>query len=252
MNRMINRTLIATLSVVALLVTVLAFGAPGDRLTQQDSTLPVAVAGGAPVSAALATGEVPPDTQAVTGEVVLSTPSELVLHTSSGMQRFSITPETQMLVPAAEGDTVTVLYKPAVGAGNATVVKTTAANAQSTSQGAATAEASTSAATAAGASTEPPATAEAVSGSEAGAMAAGTENAGPAVEQQRSSSDTGPTTASSVSGGQPPVESSQPTNGEAATQRVTKLPKTASPLPLIGLIGLLTLVGAVVLGAVRY
>jgi hypothetical protein len=47
----------------------------------------------------------------VTGEVLISTPTYLVLATPSGMKRFEITPQSKITGGDAEGDEVTISYR---------------------------------------------------------------------------------------------------------------------------------------------
>ncbi len=249
MNRVINRTPFVVLAVVALMIAIPSDAAPGAQRSQEDSAMAVAATGGGSAPAALPTGEVPPDTQAVTGQVVMATPSELVLHTSAGIQRFSVNQDTQMLVPAAEGDTVTVFYRPAAGAGNATVVKTTAeiqpgASVPETDTGEAASEVASSnpATDTAGAAVA----GTSASGDDASAATAADQTAAGAT-QQPSSGAQGDTASSTAAAPEAPASAD-----ESNTNRVTRLPKTGSPLPLIGLAGLLALAGAVVLRAVRF
>jgi len=248
MNRVINRTPFVVLSVAALLLAAPSFAAPGEQHSQQDSTLPVAAAGGGPAPAALPTGEIPPDTQAVTGQVVMSTPSELVLHTSSGMQRFSFSADTQMLVPAAEGDTVTVFYKPAAGAGNAAVVKTTAEMTPGGSVPETNTDAATSEVAAANPTTDiPEVTVGGTSASGDESSTAGVSDQSATAAQSPAGGEEGGTASATMAGPQAPTAA-----GESNADRVTRLPKTASPLPLIGLAGLLALAGVGLLRAVRF
>jgi hypothetical protein len=123
-----KRTLITVLSMVALALAVPSFATPAPQMMEQGSSAPVVAVGGGPEMGLPPQAAVPAHEMAVTGEVVMSSPEEVILHTASGIRRFEITPDTQMLAGAANGDVVTVLYQPARGFVKASVV-TSAPNA---------------------------------------------------------------------------------------------------------------------------
>ncbi len=56
-----------------------------------------------------------PNEKFVTGQVVLSTPSEVALHTATGMREFAISSGTEETLAPVEGEAVTVGYVPEKG-----------------------------------------------------------------------------------------------------------------------------------------
>jgi hypothetical protein len=223
-----NRTLIAVFAVAAVLLTAPSFAARDNQVQQQSaSSIPTDVGGLAPAPIVPAQGAVPANEMSVTGQVMLSTPDELVLHTASGMQRFVVTPDTQMLAGAAEGDTVTVFYTTETNPAKATVVKTSA----NASEG----NVHTTKMAAGPAAGEPPTVT---------AMNATSE---PTTDQPAAANDEQNT----MNQPEKPATNSQRMGTKAGITRTTRLPKTASDLPLIGVTGLLALAGAVLVRAAR-
>ncbi len=104
-----NRTLFAVASAVTLVLGVSSFAGPPTDMREAPPSLAVTAAGAA-LPAAMPQGTVPTNEKAVSGEVVMWTPNQLILHTAKGVERFQITPQTAMLAGAAEGDRVTVFY----------------------------------------------------------------------------------------------------------------------------------------------
>jgi hypothetical protein len=117
-----KRTLIAVLSTVALALAAPSFAASTVQVMEQNSSSPTAAVGGGPLVELPQEVGIPAKGMTVTGVVVMSSPDEIILRTTSGARRFEITPETQMLAGAADGDVVTVLYEPAYGSVRASIV----------------------------------------------------------------------------------------------------------------------------------
>ncbi|MGE5235983.1 MAG: hypothetical protein ACM3O7_06530 [Acidobacteriota bacterium] len=147
-----------------------------------------------------------------TGTVEMKTPDEIVLGTDAGLQHFAITAETERPLDFAKGDEVDLWYLPEANGQPARVTRI----AHSTKAKSATRVASTAA---------------------------------PA-----------PVTAPPVETGQAPAPAPAPPAHHAMTHpaaaappatRTGHLPKTASDLPLIGLLGLVSLAGAGVVRAIR-
>jgi hypothetical protein len=111
MNRIFVAAVVTAIATVAL--PALASDHPPE--SQVTSQVSVAPSIGAPLPAVVARGVILPKGEAVSGEVVMSTPAELVIHTTKGLQTFEITPQTQMLVGASEGEDVTITFRPAGG-----------------------------------------------------------------------------------------------------------------------------------------
>jgi hypothetical protein len=222
-----SRTLIAVVSTVALVFAVPSFAARGSRALAPSSA-PAMGAAPQPISPQ---GALPAYAMAVTGEVVFSTPDELVVHTPTGIQRFVVTPDTQLAAGAAQGAVVTVRHTTEAGHARATVV---------------TQQAKT--------------TMNARTGQAGGVIA-------PAVEQPMdvAMNDAGPTSDAPVApkSGQPagsntsmtdtgkPAGQNRPMVNRAPREPLHRLPKTATSLSLIGLTGLLALAGGPALRAVR-
>jgi len=82
--------------------------------------------GGGPIATVVtpvAKPEVAGNEAFVTGEVVMTTPSEIVIHTDKGMERFTVGPEMANAYVPVEGDTVTLGYVPAAGTVRRTTIK---------------------------------------------------------------------------------------------------------------------------------
>jgi hypothetical protein len=119
-----NHTLIAVLSTVVLVLAAPSFAARDEQSGQPNpASSAQSSIGGAPVSPVIEQGRVLAGDMVATGDVMMSDPGELVIHTSSGMRRFEITPATQMYAGTAEGDVVTVFYKPEAGSARVVSVK---------------------------------------------------------------------------------------------------------------------------------
>jgi hypothetical protein len=99
-----NRTLVTAVSFAALILAVPLFA----TVTPQ-SAHPGLVS---------RTGQV----KVVTGEVLFTTPVDIVLRTPSGVQKFEITRHSQILGGTGEGDIVTITYRPEVVAAKAPAV----------------------------------------------------------------------------------------------------------------------------------
>ncbi len=104
-----NRTLLELAISAALVMSGAAFAAPSIEMQQEASAPSTVAGGGGSIPAANLSGTAPANTTAVSGEVVLWTPGEIVLRTAKGLQTFQLTPQTQMTIGAAEGDYVTVI-----------------------------------------------------------------------------------------------------------------------------------------------
>jgi hypothetical protein len=110
-----NRMLVAATFTAIVTLAAPAFAADQPPENRDASTGIVEASGGAPMPAFARQGVVPVKGEAVSGTVLISTPGELVVHTAKGLQRFTITPKTEMTVGAAEGEDVTVVFRPARG-----------------------------------------------------------------------------------------------------------------------------------------
>lgn len=209
-----NRTFVAVLLAAGLLAAApsLASDTRTDLRGAEPATSSVSGGGGVGtlVTPEQAQAAVTGDEQQVTGEVVMVTPSEITLHTASGMKRFELTRETQETLAPVEGETVTLYYVPAPGTARASVIHEASAAPTGASNGVQQA-AETSAAPALGMNTDHP------------------EEAAIAAEATT------------------PQPVSAPASMPETPTRVKRLPKTASETPLIGLAGLLALSGAAVL-----
>jgi len=104
-----NRTLLAIATSAALVIGIAAFAAPSIDMQQEASVSPTITAGGGSAPTVSLPGTASTNAAAVSGEVVLFTPGEIVLRTAKGLERFQLTPQTQMTIGAAEGDYVTVI-----------------------------------------------------------------------------------------------------------------------------------------------
>lgn len=208
------RGLVAVVGAAALTVAVPSF-AQRARMDRQDagSSSAGATGGGpseAPAPWSSQQGPAPKEVF-VTGEVVMTTPSEVVLHTSTGMQKFALTPQLDEEFVPVEGETVTVGYVPAPGSVKATTVRKAAA-----------------------ANTAPKQVLEAIAPPSVQVPTQDTMTAG--------APDGGSTTAEPSSS--TPAEASEPSGGQ---HHRTELPKTASHRPLILLVGLSALAAAGIL-----
>jgi hypothetical protein len=112
MNRMFVAVMVAAIATAA----GQAFAAPDEVMMRSDvSGSAIAADAGTPVPMVIVQGALPAKGEAVSGTVMVSTPGEIVLHTSKGLQTFEITPKTEMLAGPAEGENVTVMFAPAPG-----------------------------------------------------------------------------------------------------------------------------------------
>jgi hypothetical protein len=221
-----NRTLIAVLSTVAMVLAVPSFAGKQQPLQPSQAYSTETSGGGVPAPAVVESGRVPAGEMVVNGEVMMSDPDELVVHTSSGIRRFRITRTTEMYAGAAEGDVVTVLYKPEAGSVTVVSVKRVGVSKDGPVQPAKM--------------VKPPAQTTyrrpmAMKDSKPAVMPK--TNAKPAVMKMAQA--------------QQPAAAPEPMKNTASTPSAKRLPKTASDLPLIGLVGLLGLAGAVTLRVAR-
>ncbi len=209
-----NRTFVAVLAAAAMLAAATSFAVSTHADLQSADPVALPVSGGAGVATTVSPGQAQAtltgDEQQVTGEVVMVTPSEITLHTSSGMKRFEVTPQTQETLSPVEGETVTLYYVPGEGSARASVINEASATPTGASQDVQAAPATPAEAPAAVSTVQPE----------------------------------GPTMAAEATTPEPPSSSA---GAADATPRVTRLPRTASATPLIGLAGLLALTGAAVL-----
>lgn len=210
-----SRTFFAVVTAAVLVTAMPALAIEQHGPENQTASQPVAgaVGGGGMALTVGATAPVAtvPNERFVTGQVVLSTPSEVALHTATRLREFAISSGTDETLAPVEGETVTVGYVPEKG----TVVIGTAQTA-TTSQG-------------------PVRVAEATA---------------PAIERpvQNAMNAAGPAE-STPSAAAEPAESTPatPAASPAAAKvvhRMTRLPKTASDRPLILLAGLLAVAAA--------
>ena len=145
-----------------------------------------------------------PNEEFATGQVVMTTPSEVVLHTAKGMREFAVSPQTDEALVPVEGATVAVGYVPEHG-----TVQIIASRSVATNQAPMrVAEATTAPAV------EPP-----------------TQNAMNTAEPAE------PTPATVAAPAASPAAAK-------VSHRITRLPKTASDRPLILLAGLLAVAAA--------
>lgn len=203
-----NRTSIAVATVAVLATALPSFAAdhsPEYQVASGPQT--VASSGGAAVSiATTAQLKTLPGEQFVTGDVVLVTPDEVVLHTAKGMQKFAVTGQTDETSTPYQGERITVGYIPERGA-----VQVLASRPQATNQN------STRVAEA----TMPPAN-ENKAGNTWGAAKPAKAEPAPA-----------------------PMPAVQPAVAKSASAHPrARLPKTASERPLILVIGLFAVAGA--------
>ncbi len=230
-----KRALVTIFAAVAITFGVSSFAARGNHLLDQqmdpnagNSNAPATSAGGVVPAGEMNT--VPADAQSVTGEVVMATPSEITLRTSSGLQRFKLTPQTEQSSGYAEGEWVTVYYTPEQG-----TVKITTADA--TVQQQASPQPETTASTASG---DDPAQATQPSMNDS-------DQAGDQASSQAPPQPTEPAETQATSPSNEPAAAAAPATTTSATTQTKKLPKTASDLPLLGLIGVLATAGGLTL-----
>ncbi|HUK12111.1 MAG TPA: hypothetical protein VLW17_02325 [Thermoanaerobaculaceae bacterium] len=150
-----------------------------------------------------------PDETVVTGKVVMLTPVEVVVATASGLKRFAINKDTDVSPDVVEGSDVTLYAKGGEGAVQAATVQSASNEPSETN----------------------PTTAEAPT-----APSSPSTDSGMEASQQPVASTPAETGTDSASG-----------TAQPAAPAMKTLPKTASDLPLVGLIGLLSLGGAAAL-----
>jgi len=151
-----------------------------------------------------------PDETVITGKVVMITPVQVVVATDTGLKRFAITKDTDLSPGVVEGSDVTLYAKGAPGGTEASTVQAASNESSETS----------------------PTTAEAPTAPSSPSTDSGME----AQPQPIASTPAETTGTDNADGSAPP-----------AAPAMKTLPKTASDLPLVGLIGLLSLGGAVAL-----
>ncbi|MFI5167001.1 MAG: hypothetical protein ACHQQS_10300 [Thermoanaerobaculales bacterium] len=211
-----------TRTAMGLMLAILLLAASPTLATQARQPVSEArlagVSGGGPLTVGSASSlRAPnPDETVVTGKVVMITPSEVVVATDTGLQRFAVTSDTDLSPTVVEGATVTLYYKSAPGTAQASVVQ--------------------SASTATTPSEPIPAEAQS-SGTASSEPSAGVASA---AQETNSAQETRPVEATATDANSTAEQSTAPST-------LKRLPKTASELPLIGLVGLLALAGAAVL-----
>lgn len=208
--------------VVAVAAAALAASSAARAADSQVNTEPRGSAeGGLPAAVVTAPGAAG-DEQFVTGVVMMTTPSEITIHTDQGMQRFALGPQMQDAALPAQGETVTLGYVPAGGTARVETIRQASAQA-------------------------PPEDAQpATSTGESAQASAGEQPSAPMGDQQQEPQQ--PPTETSAA----PATSSTMGNDAAmqqsrTAQHAARLPKTASDRPLIMLVGLLALAAAGVL-----
>ncbi len=216
-----SRTFIAVVTAAVLVTAVPSFAvehAPENQAASQ--TMAGASGGGGMALAVGATALTPtvPNERFVTGQVVLSTPSEVALHTATGMREFAISSGTDERLVPVEGETVTVGYVPEKG-----TVVIGEARPMTNQAPARVAEA----------------TAPAINSPDQNAMntAEPTESTPAAAAEPAESTPATPAASPAVA---------------KNTHRRARLPKTASDQPLILLTGLLAVAGAGTLRLARH
>ncbi len=207
------RTFALAVAIAALAVAGPSWAGVRGPDQQQASSASSPAGGGGPLLTQGAQTGVTGDEQFVTGKVVMTTPTEIVLHTDQGMQRFALSTEMQNngYMPA-EGDTVTLGYVTA--AGTSRVNKITRAAEETTAAPAASDQTQTASTSPAGDSQQTP---------------------------PENKPDVSPAPAAMATSANEPEARSDDAGKHAA-----QLPKTASNRPLILLIGVLALAAAAV------
>ncbi|HVN76529.1 MAG TPA: hypothetical protein VMT19_09445 [Thermoanaerobaculaceae bacterium] len=206
----------------AVVVAVAAFALAGPSFAGSNGTGPLTRSaspatdgGGGPSSPVFpargARGGDTADEQFVTGEVVMTTPSEVVVHTAQGMQKFELGPQAEGSYVPVEGDTVRIGYVPEAGSARVTTVQQ-AANAA-------------------------PAPATVIA-----------EQTTPTVGMPGEETDTGsaPQTPPSTAAGTADTGMQSEATAQQPRRHSARLPNTASERPLLLLIGVLSLAAAAV------
>ena len=113
-----SRTFFAVVAAAALATALPSFALDNGPEYQSASGPRVAAAGGGVALAVLEPAAQPaplPNERFASGRVVMTTPSEVVLHTAQGMRDFAISQQTDETVVPVEGQWVTVGYVPQTG-----------------------------------------------------------------------------------------------------------------------------------------
>ena len=114
-----NRTLVAVLAAAALVAALPSFAIEHDPEVQTANQPRTAPTSGGGVAVAFLQREGQPATvpgeQFATGRVVMTTPSEVALHTKQGIREFAIASSTDETTRPYQGERVTVGYVPAKG-----------------------------------------------------------------------------------------------------------------------------------------
>ena len=114
-----NRTLVAVLAAAALVAALPSFAIEHDPEVQTANQPRTAPTSGGGVAVAFFQAEGQPATvpheQFATGRVVMTTPSEVALHTKQGIREFAIASSTDETTRPYQGERVTVGYVPAKG-----------------------------------------------------------------------------------------------------------------------------------------
>lgn len=113
-----NRTFVAVVFTAVLVAALPSFAIEHGPEYQSASGPQAAAAGGGVALAVLepaAQTASLPNEQFATGRVVMTTPSEVVLHTAQGMRGFALSEQTDETVVPVEGQWVTVGYVPQAG-----------------------------------------------------------------------------------------------------------------------------------------
>ncbi len=223
------RTFAVVVAIAALAVAGPSLAAQKAPEQQQASGVADSGGGSGPAAPLVSSGTQPVsgDVQYVTGVVVMTTPTEIVLHTDKGMERFALSPQMQNSYVPVEGDTVTLGVVPgATGSVRVTTIQRAAA-----------------ATTAPATSTNDNGTTSTGTGSQE-AMTTGDSQQPPAATKP----DTSPAQAEPVSATAGESTTAAPATAQVQ-QHAARLPKTASNRPLILLIGVLALAGA---GVMRF
>ena len=114
-----NRTLVAVVAAAALAAALPSFAIDHDPEVQTANQPRTAATSGGGVAVAFSQGEGQPATvpheQFATGRVVMTTPSEVVVHTAKGMREFAVTQQTDETTLPFHGERVTVGYVPKRG-----------------------------------------------------------------------------------------------------------------------------------------
>ncbi len=203
-----SRTFVAAVIAAASVTAVGSFAANYGPENQTTGTSRVSAAGGGVALTVLEPAAQPAPLAGerfATGRVVLTTPSEVVLHTAKGMRDFAVSPQTEETAVPVEGERVTVGYVPEAGSVQFAAVEPAPA-----------------------ASEAPARVAEVMPAPAAGSQEQDAMSAGTHADSTPAT-----TTAPAVS-----------TAVAKDTHRMTRLPKTASDRPLILLAGVLAVAAA--------